>query len=142
MAGIKFLREFGIVLILLAIAYSFNCKASDSLWNVKKFYIEVESARSTNRTDFRLKDDKIDGYLNLGYENTVGKYFYNKAKISSMMSSAQFRKVGLEMEFGVSFNSIDLYLYHESEHTLDMRGYKDFPQKNVIAIRFNFVKEE
>ena len=137
--SIGIIRRVAILLIMIMSLGIPDVKAYPRL-KVRKFYLEVLSAVSSNRPDFELKDRKVDGYLNLGYENTFGRYLYNKAKISSTMSSAQFRKVGLEMEFGIEYKGIDLYVYHQSEHTMDMNGYKEFPQKNAIGLRFNFIQ--
>ena len=76
----------------------------------------------------------------MGYEISLSKYIYSTTRVQSTMSSAQFRKVGLDFELGIKpLKGIQVFLGHTSEHTLDMSGYREFPQRNAIGIRFNYI---
>jgi len=128
-------------IICLLMFSSINVEAKDRI-KLRELYIEVENTVSTNTADFEIPDREIDGYLNLGYNVAIGNHLYQKTKITSMFSSAQFRRVALDMEIGLQIiNELDLYLGHTSAHTLDMVGFNNYPQRNVVGLRINLVGE-
>ncbi len=146
MGGVKGVIRFTVhVILMMGLLWLFNMElahADIAFVKVDKLYLQVESAVGTNRDDFRIRDREIDGYLTLAYEASIGKHLFSKTKVSAMTTSAQFRKVALDFEFGVEpVKGIEVFMGHVSEHTMDMRGYREFPQKNTIGIRFVYIGE-
>lgn len=69
--------------------------------------------------------------------------FYLDNQVKSMYTNKQFRYIGLESEFGYSFDKVDIFIRHASEHSLD-RPYgtiEKYPNQNDIGIRFKLFKE-
>lgn len=146
MDGVKTFIKFVVhVVRVTGLLWMFNMElahADMSFVKVEKLYLQVESAVGANRDDFKNPDREIDGYMSLGYELSIGKHLFSKTVISSMMTTAQFRKVGLEFELGAELvEGVEVFVGHTSEHTLDIKSYKEFPQKNTVGIRFVYIGE-
>jgi len=144
MVGLKKVLKFTVhVVLVMGLLWLFNIEAANAEINhikVTKLFLQVEGAVGNNTPHFRIRDREVDGYLTMGYEAEVTKYAYTKTVVRSMFTSAQFREVTLDMEFGIRpLKGIDVFVAHTSEHTLDRRGYRNFPQKNTVGIRFNYI---
>lgn len=140
MGGLRFFRFVFTLIVLISMSYSELVYSKIRYVSVDSLYLEIEAASGTNREDFRAKDREIDGYTTLGYSISIGKYLYTRSEIRGIMSSAQFRKVGLEFEMGVEpVKGVELFVGHISEHTMDFKGYKEFPQKNTVGVRFVYI---
>lgn len=112
---------------------------SDSV-KVNRLYIETEKRVKTNR-EYYLKDETAAKYdLNLGLDLELPATFYYNNKVLSTTDSNQFRFIGYEFEVGARpFDGIDVYFGHFSGHALDQQYDRDFPQRNMIGIRWNII---
>jgi len=104
------------------------------------FYIEAEKAVMSNRTPNQVENEKVGGWMNLGYK-IEDSWFYNKGKITSEYSSKQFRHVSLEAEVGVSLSNYEIYYRHYSGHMLDSRYETKYPEENSVGIRINLIEK-
>ncbi len=97
--------------------------------------IEYNEAIGTNRNRLLPKDTTKKGELNLNMAVRSSKYTYTDLQIESVIDSHQFRTVGLEIESGVRYKQIELYLQHHSQHVLDRADTEKYPNENGIGLR-------
>ena len=130
-----------LITILVLLSFLNIASAASDKVKVDNLYLEFTKAYGTNTEDFNIPDRKISNYLNLGFNFTFDEFLFWNNKISSTISSAQFRKVGWEFEIGVvPVKGLEVYVAHESEHAMDMVGYKgSYPQMNSIGLRLNLI---
>lgn len=121
------------ILLLL----TFNLYAAE----VTSLDIELEKAIRTNRS--RNVPDKLNektqNFINLNFEINLHKKIYWKNKISTEVTSEQFRYVGYDFSLGIHMsNDLDIYYRHYSGHMLDYQGDNNFREENSVGVRFKF----
>jgi len=138
--------EFGVMLgVLLMLLLSMSKVYAEDMTNYVKvtdLSIEVEKSIMTNRSFYIPEDENPSKYLNLNLKMQIGNYMYFNQRIESIVGTSQFRHIGYRPEFGVSSSfGIDVYVRHFSGHSLDSNLGRDFPEENVVGIRFRFIGE-
>ena len=80
--------------------------------------------------------------LNLNMSTRVSRFDYQRIRVTSATDDRQFRYVALEAEHGFTYNGVDVYIKHKSQHLLDSEYTNGFRDDNEVGIRLNLYKEK
>ena len=127
------------LILILFLIICYNYANANELVNVDNLYIETEKTFLTNRGYYIPEGEEPRYNFNLGFTLSSG-FMYVDNVISSTVGDSQFRYVALNVELGINVtSSTQVYYRHYSGHMLDYQSTDQFPEENVIGLRFNLI---
>ncbi len=112
-----------------------------------EMYVDYQNHALINKNNRNslLYPEATKETLDLTIKTSVLVFGYWNSKVKSWTTDAQYRAIGLELEFGVHLSdSLDIYYRHESDHLLDRHHsyMTKYPVADAIGIRLFLFKRK
>ena len=145
-----FVKAFFLTLtisVVCLIASQFACAGEFKLMEFQELSIDYKNFALLNKNNYDslLYPEAAKESLNVNIKTNFLNYAYWDSTIESMTTDKQYRSIGLETRVGLRLHStIDLGLYHHSEHLIDRAHsfMSHFPVLDAIEFKLYLFRKQ
>lgn len=140
--------SFMIAVVLFAFSILASVARADfKVFNLNELSIDYKNYKmvNPNSRNMLIYPEHPKEAINVNVNIDLLKYCYWDSIIESLTTEAQYKSIGLQTRTGCRiFNSIELGVYHHSQHILDGKSTYmwRFPEEDAVQLKIYLYKQE